>query len=34
MAEKLEIIIGEEVTEIPQTMIEESKNGKGGSDDE
>ena len=34
MAEKLEIIIGEEVTEIPQTMIEESENGKGDGKDE
>jgi len=34
MAEKLEIIVDGEVIEIPQSMIEESENGKGDGEDE
>ena len=34
MAEKLKIIIDGETVEIPQSMIEESENGKGDEGDE
>jgi len=34
MAEKLVIIIDDEITEIPQSMLEEHANGKGDEEDE
>ena len=34
MAEKLEITVDGETVEIPQSMIEESKNGKGNEENE